>query len=209
MKLYEEFNEYATMWDLKEGREPSEYEKLLRDKDGWKKFDALPKEERDRILKAHQEHKAQDPINIALAKIGKIDLAYDSFDRDRCEDGFDPRTMYGHTQKTWTDHYLDFTYSLDAGDVYEVIYDIIYENKDKDSVKSSELVTKFNELDQKLAQASGEEWNDLDDQMNLFLAENLEAFVDLFINEVLEHFQEDAENWAEEHEEPYDPRWDY
>lgn len=203
MKLFEEINLWETLWEettpdqAQSKKFRSEYARLMSTPDGRAQFWELPIAERSALIKADN---AVDPIQKVLNDIKEIDLEYGGFANDWYEDHFDPNSYYGHYQTGGTDHYDDFTYTVDATSVFEYLNELLPAKLDKLPV--NDLTVEY----KKLLKAYNDSTDDMEEEageaLDLFLAQNLEEFVEIAKEYVLEHFAEDAEAWAIEHSEP-------
>lgn len=143
------------------------------------------------------------PVNKILWDTPDIELEYDDFSNDWFEDHFNPDS--GHYQTTGTDYYSDYTYTRDAVDVYETLRDeVIPEYKDK--VPSSKLLSDYLALEQTWENSTEENESETCEAMELFLATHLEEFAEIFNNQLIDYYAEEAEEWALDSLEPTD-RW--
>jgi hypothetical protein len=142
-----------------------------------------------------------DPVDKILHDLPHIKLEYEGFEDDWCEDHFN--SADGHWQTGGTYYYDDFVYPVDAVDMFECLRDRILE---KPGAKvSNELVAKYVELQKAWENTeTPEEEEARGDEMELFLAQHLKEFVEIFNDELLDFFSERAYDWAVDHVDHYD-----
>lgn len=198
MNMYETWDELEKLNEEKEFR--SEFARLMSTPEGREEFHALPPEKRSELIKADTE---ADPVQKILNDTPDFEFEYEGFERDWYEDRFDPNSWYGHYQVGGTDYYSDYTYSKDAGDVFEDLRDTIID-KYIDKVTDSELLAKYRELKKAWDESDDETEDAACEALEVFIAENLELLVDIFYDQLTEHYAEDAEEWAYEHLDPDD-----
>lgn len=146
-----------------------------------------------------------DPVQQILDQTPDIEFNFEGFDRERFEDRFDPNSWYGHYTKDWTDTYGDFTYKVDSSTVFEDIRDEIIP-KYIDKVEQSELTIECKKVYEAWENSTNETESETGEAFEIFVAKNLKDLADIFEEYLLEKYIEDAENWAEENEEPIDYR---
>ena len=157
--------------------------------------------ERSALVKAHNE---TFPYNAILKKMPAFELEYKGFDREWYKDRFDPNLWGGHYTENGTDHIDDFTYEVEAEEMFEFVRDLVDESITKGTAPKSELIDELAKRFPPKQYTSTEEEQADNDAYDLFIAKHLEEFVELFMDDVLEHFQDEAYQWAEEHLEPAD-----
>lgn len=148
-----------------------------------------------------------DPVDKVLLDTPDIELEYCGFSNKYTKDHFDPGSWRGHYQTSGSDYYGDFTYKVDPVTMFETIRDdIIPEYASK--YPTNELLCEYIRLDKLFQEAPTETAEELGETCDLFLAQNLENFVDLFVDELTKYFSEDAHDWARDSLEPDDGYWD-
>ena len=198
--IQETLREELSKKSLKEEREfRSEFARLMSTPEGRKELDTMPRDEWTKLLLADR---AADPVEQLLNKTKDYELDYKSFSRDWEEDKFDPNSAYGHYQDYGTDYYSDFSYPVKAHTLYEYLNDLLAEKVKEPS--TSELMAEYKKLYQAWQSATGEAEDIALEALELFQAQNLYDLADLYIDEVKEHFSEDAYDWASENLEPDD-----
>jgi hypothetical protein len=146
-------------------------------------------------LKEDQEAE-EDPVLEILNKIPTVEFKYDSYTRESSTDHFNP--VDGHWTTSSSARVPGFEYSVDSWTVYEDLRDMIipkYENK----VPKNELLTKYLDLQQNYVAEIEDEFYT---PAEIFLAENFDAFVDMFINQLSDYYEDAAMEWAEENVDP-------
>lgn len=139
-----------------------------------------------------------DPLTQVLNELGAIELEYEGFNDDWFEDRFDPNSNYGHYQVTGSTGYNDFTYKVEAGDLFDFIEEYCL-SEEKDSSKSPEVAEYLRLKNIYEATDFGtEESDEAFDAMNLYLAQNLEKFFEVYEKDVYDYFEEQAQEWARE-----------
>jgi hypothetical protein len=173
----------------------SELQKLLSTEEGRITYDAMSSNEQSALLRAD---KTDDEINELIWAFNEFEFEYDGFEDEWYEDHFNPNSWYGHYQTGGSGSYDDYTYTVDATIVFEVIRDTIipeYASKKNDEL-ASEGLKLYNTWNDALGAA--EElitcW-----AYERFLAENLDIFVDIFYDELHEYYEDDAKEWALDH----------
>ena len=168
MKLYEEFNEYETMWSK----------------------DTL------------QEEQAVDPVDEILKTYDDFEFEYDGWSETVSEDRFDPFSSYGHYEVSRSYDYDNFTYKVDAFDMFELFVDsfpkLIKINKKYDEYEL-ELINKYKELEQAWENSTKENEEETAAAIDLFIAENLESLVNTFYYELQDHYESAAYEWASDY----------
>lgn len=178
---------------LKEEKEfRSEYARLMSTPEGREKYFSLPYEEQNELRKADR---AMNPVARELDALDDFRLEYDGFEYEWFEDHFDPGRWHGHYQTSGTDYHDDFIYKVDPSTMFETMRDNIIP-KFASKYPTDKLLSEYNKLDNLFQNAGPEEEDKLGEACDLFLAQNLESFVDLFLDEVTEYFSEDANDWA-------------
>lgn len=142
-----------------------------------------------------------DPIDQLLFETSAIELNFNGFDRDAFQDKFDPNS--GHYTVDWTNHYGDFTYEVSAVSIFEKLRDEIIP-KHMSKFEGNEIVDKFKILYQNWEASTKETEEETCSKMEMYLAENLDEFVEIFNEQLLEEYEENAEEWAYDHMEPED-----
>lgn len=132
-----------------------------------------------------------------LDKMGEVEIEFPGFEHEWFKDRADARGQ--HVQDSGTDFYPAFTYSADATAVFDNLRDTIIP-KYKDRVEKSELLTQY----LKLEQASENGDTDAANNLDFFLAQHLEDFVEIFNKGLVKQFKEEAQEWALENLEPDD-----
>lgn len=132
-----------------------------------------------------------DPVDQILRQLPDYELEYEGYDYEWYEDKWNYDTM-DHDQDYGTDHFDDFTYSVDATSLYETVFDILQE-KVEEPVES-DLMRKCKELMQAWWQVSDDEDKEAEPlaAVELFVAQNLEAFADICYDELLVAYEERA-----------------
>lgn len=198
MNLFEEFNLYEGLWDTttltEEKTFRSEYAKLCSTPEGREKLKAMSLEDRYALIKADQE---ADPVQKEINTFNDFEFEYGGFSSEWYEDHFDPGSWHGHYQTGGSYQYPDFTYTVAPSEVFDTLNDIILP-KYADKVKPNELLTTYLQLEKAWSESNNENEAELGEAMDLYLAENLDAFVDLFMEQLSEYYQDDAYKWAEE-----------
>ena len=181
----------------------SELRKLWSTPEGRAKYDSMTWDERRPL---HDEDSKVDPVELALAELEDFDLEYDGFDDDWAEDHFDPNSWYGHYQKTGTNSYRGFTYTVEAADMFEYLTTCL--EREKNPGRSSYIKEYFRLSD--VWEATPDysiESTEAEDAINLYLINNIDEFFKLYEEDVYDHFQESALDWARAHLSPND-YWD-
>ena len=142
-------------------------------------------------------NKEVDPVDQILNTTDDFELEYDGFEVEWYEDHFDPSSSYGHYQTGGTDYHPDFTYKVNAINMFETLRDDILP-KHAEKVTDSTLVTEYRKLAQAWENSTDATEAETGDAMELYIAKNLEELVDTFIDEILEHYKEEALEWAHE-----------
>ncbi len=130
-----------------------------------------------------------DPVDQILRQLPDYELEYEGYDYEWYEDKWNYDTM-DHDQDYGTDHFDDFTYSVDATSLYETVFDILQE-KVQGPVES-DLMRKCKELMQAWWRAEGDEEAEPLAAVELFVAQNLEDFADMCYEELLAEYKEQA-----------------
>ena len=202
MNLFEEFELYEKLWNTKTLTEEktfrSEYAELCATPEGREKLRAMSLKDWNALIAADRE---ADPVIKELETLGDFEFEYDGFDSEWYEDRFDPGSWYGHYQVGGTYSYPDFTYTVSPEDVFETLRDSII-GKYADKVKPTEILSTYLQLEKTWSEADDDNEDELGEAIDLYLAKNLNAFVDLFMEQLSEYYQEDAHEWAEENLDP-------
>jgi hypothetical protein len=202
MKLYEEFKEYENLWDesLKEEKEfRSEYARLRSTAEGRAELERLRQTDRAAFRKIFEADCELDPVNKLAEKVinslPDIEFEYDGFYADFDEPAY----------------YSDFTYSVEAGDVYLLITgeykDSGYKyftSKCSKKVLANKTVQKWIELNKAYENASIADEDDAWETLGIFEIENFEELVDLFSDVLHDYYKEEAQEWAIDCREPVD-----
>lgn len=146
-----------------------------------------------------------DPVDQELEKLDDYELEYEGFEDDEVTDGFDPNSWYGHTQKVKTYYFDDFTYKVEAKDLFEYLMDFLQDKIEESS--TSAIMNEYKKLAQAWWDAEGEEERRACAVVELYVAQNLFELADLYYNDIQEHYSEEAYEWALEHLNPRD-EWD-
>jgi hypothetical protein len=172
MKLFEEFKEYENMWDSDEPVKEefrSEYQRLMSTPEGRAQLDAMDVHDRYRLSR---DDMAVDPFYVALEPLGNdIEMEYD-----------------------------DFTYTWDTVGVFEAMRDdILPKHASKEaSGPNAALIAEYQKFEKAWEEAKpGEEENRAAEEEDLFIAKNLGKFIEIFNEELLDHFADQAYEWYE------------
>jgi dsDNA-binding SOS-regulon protein len=160
------------------------------------------------MIEVQLAKQAASPVTKAIKSTPDIALRYKGFAHEWEKDSFDPMSSHGYDSITGTDYYSDYDYLVDADTIFDkLIQDIIPAHIN--SVPNTPLLDEYKKLDKAYETTTPETEDDTWEALSLFVAENLEGFVDIFYDELLNTYQEEAEQWALENEEPNDPRYDW
>lgn len=140
-----------------------------------------------------------DPVSKILKETSDIELEYNGFSIEDVEDRFDPTSDYGHYQRISTSNYDDFTYTVEAWEVFKVLRDDIIPFY-ADKVPSHEKLEEYKKLMQAWETSTEETEEATGDAMELYLADNLEYFVEIFERQLKAFYREEAEEWAADHQ---------
>lgn len=199
-----EYKLYESMWDkplVEEKTFRSEYARLLSTPEGREQYRAMSLDDRIALAKADRE---VDPVQKELDALEDFEFEYEGYDEDWYEDHFDPGSWYGHYQTSGTNHFPGFSYSVDSVDVFETLRDTIISKPNIEKVGSNELLTNYLKLEKAWTEASEDMEDELCEKMELYLAKNLGAFVEMFYEPLVEYYKDKAYEWASENLEPED-----
>jgi hypothetical protein len=132
-----------------------------------------------------------DPVDQILNKLPDYELEYEGYDYEWYRDKWNYNTM-DHDQDYGTDHYDDFTYSVDATSLYETVFEILQEKV------SGPVTDKLMIECKKLMQAWWQVSDDKDKEaeplaaVELFVAQNLFEFADMCYEELLKEYEDSA-----------------
>ena len=153
-----------------------------------------------------------------------FEFEYGGFEDDAVTDHFDPNSAYGHYQTSKRIYHPDFTYEVDAVSMFEVMRDRFLPNN-VDKISDSTLAAEFKKLNaaddeayaallNAKANGTSEElkaasytYNIANEALELFIANNLKTFVDMFYNELRDWFEEDAYDNAQNDDNWLDSQW--
>lgn len=179
----------------------SELRKLWSTPEGRAKYDSMTWDER---IPLHNEDRKVDPVDIALAKLDDFELEYGGFDREWHKDHWDPNSDYGHYTVDGADYYDDFTYKVEATDMFEYLTTCL--EQEKNPGRSPFIKEYFRLTDiWEAAPDYSIESTEAEDAMNLYLINNIDEFFKIYEEDIYDHFQEDAYDWAGDHLHPVDP----
>ena len=148
-----------------------------------------------------EEARELNPVDKILHDLPHIELEYEGFEDEWYEDHFNSED--GHWQTGGTYNFPSFTYPADTVTVYERLRDYCLE-KPGDKI-NNELVAKYVELQKAWENTeTPEEEEARGDELELFLAQNLKEFVEIFNEELHEYFSEQAYDWALDNIDHYD-----
>ncbi len=204
MKLYEEFKLFENMWDdhLTEEKEfRSEYAKLISTPEGRAELNNMMKNDRKKWLELVDADKAVDQVEQALKNAKDIELEYEGFSDDWFEDRFDPGSWWGHYQDEGSCYYPDYTYKVDARDMLETLGVTILP-KYAAKFANNELVKEWQRLDKAWENSTDETEDEANEAIDLFIIKNMESFVDLFLDQIIDYYADDAREYAINHLEP-------
>lgn len=189
MKLYEEFKEYETLWEEKEFK--SEYARLMSTPEGRAQFDAMSPKDK---VELYRLDRAADPVNKILDSYKDFEFEYKGFEYEWFKDKFDPFRWHGHYQETGIDEHPDFTYTVDATTIFDHL-GLVLNDPDVEHKEAKE-VAEYLRLLQIYKDTTGEDEEAAEEALSLYLATNLETFVEIFYDELLKYFEDDAYEWA-------------
>lgn len=153
-------------------------------------------------MKLHEEFKEYenlwedaelDPVDEILNDYDSIKFDYDGFTVEGYEDHFDPR--YGHWDTAETYEHDDFTYDVDAVSMFEFLRDTFLP-KNVNKISDVELATEYKKLESAWENSTDETEDAACEALEIFLAKNLEEFVNIFYYELKEYYSEEAYDWA-------------
>lgn len=139
------------------------------------------------------ENAEPDEVDKILFGIEDFEFEYDGWTEEGSVDHFDPR--YGHWDTSKTYDYDDFTYTVNAVEIFEVLRDKLLPKIDISKVKDP-LVIEYKKLEAILENSNKETEAMNADALDMFLAKNLEEFVDIFYYELQKAYEEKAYGWA-------------
>lgn len=187
----------------------SEFARLMQTPEGRAKFSNLPRKEQNALQKAHRVacyEKQGDQVMKILTEIETIPLEYDGFENDWYEDHFDPNSSYGHYQTGGTNSYGSFTYEADAVTVFEYLRDSLL--PEQAGKKSNSLLAEFKRLndicDSIDYKTQADAFEKAGEELEIFIVQNLDEFVDMFMEDILDYFAEGAQEWALDNLDPND-----
>jgi hypothetical protein len=155
----------------------------------------MPFEQRQALYKADCE---VDPVDQILKKTPDYELEYEGFEEDWYEDHFDPGSYYGHYQTGGVYNVNDFIYKIDAVTLYEFLADFL-NGKLKETSPYS-LTNEYNKLAQACIDAEGtDEEEAVNEVADVFLAQNLHDFAEIYYEDLLKYYHDDAYEWARDH----------
>lgn len=132
-------------------------------------------------------------VDKLLWAMDDFEFEYDGFEEEGYEDHFDPR--YGHSQTSKTYEHDDYTYKVDAVDMFEFMRDIFLP-KNADKISDVELAAEYKKLETAWENSTEETEAAACEALEIFLAKNLEKFVNIFYSELKDYFSEKAYDWA-------------
>lgn len=138
------------------------------------------------------ELSAADKLLLAM---DDFEFEYDGWSEDGYEDHFNPNSYYGHYQTRKTYEHNDFTYTVDAVSVFETVRDEMLPNM-PDKISNAELAAEYKKLEAAWTNATKETEDEAGEILDLFIAKNLDAFVDDFYTELKAYYRENAYDWA-------------
>lgn len=162
-------------------------------------FDKPDWEERLNKLSSQELY---DRTTDILKTINDIELEYDGFDTEwDTVDIYASIAQNDYVTNTHSGYVSDFIYELDSGAAFEFIRDRL-DLLSLEQIKALNMANKdiLADLYAKLNEAGAA--NDSETYMysiDLFVAENLEALVEIFYNQLRSKYKNDAYEWAEEH----------
>lgn len=130
-----------------------------------------------------------DPVNQILRQLPDYKLEYDGYEYEWDEDFWNYSTM-NHDQRSGTSYQNDFTYEVDATSLFETVFDIL-----QDKVAGpvdDKLMIECKKLMQAWWRAKGEAEETALAAVELFVAQNLEAFAEECYEELLAYYKESA-----------------
>jgi hypothetical protein len=134
-------------------------------------------------------------VDKILWAMNDFEFEYDGFEVEDVEDRFDPGSWHGHYQVSKTYEHDDFTYKVDAMDVFEVLRDeILPTNKDK--ISDAGLQAEYKKLESAWENSTKETEEDTGEALDLFIAKNLEDLANDFYSELEAYFKDRAYDWA-------------
>ena len=140
-----------------------------------------------------------DPVDEILAKTPDYELEYEGYDEDWYKDKWNYNTM-SHDQDYGTHHIPDYTYAVDAVSLFEYLVDLLQE-KAKEPI-TNELMAEYKKLMDAWYKAEGEEEDRASAAMELYIAQHLHEFAELYEEEIAEKYSDAAYEWSLENVEP-------
>lgn len=181
----------------------SEYKRLMSTPEGRKQYKEMPFEQRQALYKADCE---VDPVDQILKKTPDYELEYEGFEEDWYEDHFDPGSYYGHYQTGGVYNVDDFIYKIDAVTLYEFLADFL--NGKLKETSPYTLTNEYNKLAQACIDAEGTDEEEVVNEVaDVFLAQNLHDFAEIYYEDLLKYYHDDAYEWARDHLDILDTSW--
>ena len=146
-----------------------------------------------------------DPVDQILNKTPDYELEYEGYDEDWHEDKFDPSSLYGHDQDYGTYHFDDFTYAVEARELFEYLVDFL-QDKAQEPI-TSDLMAEYKKLMDAWYAAEGEEEDRACEVMELYVAQHLEELAQLYDKDIHAHYEERAYEWARENLDPVEDEY--
>jgi hypothetical protein len=152
-------------------------------------------------MKLHEEFKEYENLweDYEPTEVDKLlwdtedfEFEYEGWEEEGYEDHFDPGRAYGHYQTSSTYKHDDFTYAVDAVDVFETLRDEILPKVDTTKVKN-ELILEYKKLEAVWEKSKDDADADVAD---MFLAKNLEDIANTFYSDLEDYYSEKAYDWA-------------
>lgn len=160
-------------------------------------------------MKLHEEFKLYEslwdnPVDKILQEDPVIELEFDGFSRD-WEEPYASWNGYEVVDrvKSGENTYHKFTYKVDSRDIFELLRDTIIP-KHWNEVPANDLLTAYRKLESAWESSTPEDEEKTCEAMELFLAEHLETFIEMFLKQLKEEYLEEAEEWAIDHLSPTD-----
>lgn len=131
-----------------------------------------------------------DAVDEILWALKDFVFEYDGWSKDSYVDHFNPDSGHYTTSKTY--EYDDFEYEVDPVSMFEFLRDdFLPRNSDK--IFNAKLAAEYKRLE-----AACENSDEDIEALELFIARNLETFVEMFYEELKEYYKEAAYEWADE-----------
>jgi hypothetical protein len=192
MRLHEEFKEYENLWEAVEPEAKSEFEKLMTSREGTTHFYSLSTDEQLAIIDAAN---LNDPVSEYLKYYEDFKFEYDGFDVEWSEDRWDYNT--GHYDVGGTYYHPDFIYKVSAEEIYDTIFNVML-SKYPGKLAGSKLSADYNRLDKAYDTAPAETKDKAEEHYFLYLAIHLEHLEEIYHDELLKYYKEEAYEWAED-----------